>query len=64
MVRIPQKLSTLKGSVYSVRNGESLNMLKIDWFKGGPRLADISSKNVGEHDLNPRMIYITVRLEN
>ena len=47
-----------------VRNGENWNMHKIEWCEGGLQLADIATKNVGENDLNPRMKYIMVRLEN
>ena len=32
--------------------------------EGGMQLADIATNNVGEHDLNPRMKYIMVRLDN
>ena len=38
-------------------------MHKILWCEEGLYLADIATKNVGEHDLNPRMKYIMVRLE-
>ena len=47
-----------------VRNVEKCKMHKIDWCEGGLQLADISTKNVGEHDLTPGMIYIMVRLDN
>ena len=47
-----------------LNNGENLKMNKIDWCEGGLRLADIVTKNVGEHDLTPRMKYIMARLEN
>ena len=39
-------------------------MHEIDWCEGGLQLAYISYKNVGENDLNPRMKYIMVGLEN
>ena len=39
-------------------------MHKIDWGEGGLQLEDIVTKNVGENDLNLRMKYIMVRLEN
>ena len=39
-------------------------MHKIGWCEGGLQLADISTKNVGENDLNPRMKYIILRLDN
>ena len=38
-------------------------MHQIDWCEVGLKLEDISTKNVGEHDLTPRMRYIMVRLE-
>ena len=47
-----------------VRNGEKCKMHNIDWFEGGMQLADIATKNVGEHGLTLRMKYIMVRLEN
>ena len=50
--------------MHLVRNGEKCKMHKIDWCEGGMQLADISTKNVGEHDLTPRMKYIMVRIDN
>ena len=47
-----------------VRNGENCKIHKIDWCEGGMKLADIATKNVGDNDLNPRMKYIMVRLDN
>ena len=47
-----------------VRNGEKCNMNKINWCEGGLQLSDISTKNVGDTDLTPRMKYIMVRLDN
>ena len=47
-----------------VRNGEKLKMHKIDWCEGGLQLADIATKNAIESDLNPRMKYIIMRLDN
>ena len=32
-----------------VRNGENCKMQKIDWCEGGLQLADIATKNFGEH---------------
>ena len=43
--------------VYFVRNGENKKMYRI-------LLSAIATKNAGENDLNPRMKYIMVRLEN
>ena len=39
-------------------------MHNIDWCEGGLQLAKISTKNVSENDLTPRMKYIMVRLDN
>ena len=39
-------------------------MNKIDWCEEGLQLSDISTKNVGENDLNTRMKYIMVILDN
>ena len=47
-----------------VRNGEKCKMHNIDWCEGGLQLVDIATKNVGEHDITPRMKYIMVKLDN
>ena len=39
-------------------------MHTIDWCEGGLNLVDIYTKNVGDHDLTPRMNYIMVKLDN
>ena len=39
-------------------------MHKIDWCEGGPKLADIATNNVGEHDLTTRMKYNMVIIDN
>ena len=39
-------------------------MKNIDWCEGGLKLTDIVTKNVGENDINYRMKYIMVRLDN
>ena len=54
----------IKRRVNFVRNRENCKMHKIDWCEGGLQLVDIATKNVGEHDLTPRMKYIMVRLYN
>ena len=36
----------------------------MDWCEGGLQLADIETKNFGENDLNTRIKYIAVRLDN
>ena len=35
-----------------------------DWCEGGLKFVDIATKNVGENDLNPRMKYILISLDN
>ena len=39
-------------------------MHKIDWHEGGLKFADIATKNVGDNNLNTKMKYIMVRLDN
>ena len=48
--------------MHFVRNGEKCKMHNIYWCEGGLQLADISTKNVSEPNLTPRMKYIMVRL--
>ena len=50
--------------VHFVRNGKKLKIHKIDWCERGMQLADIATKNVGENELNPRIKYIMVSIEN
>ena len=50
--------------VHFVRNGEKCKIHKIECCEGGLKLADIATKNVCEDDLNTRMKYILVRLDN
>ena len=50
--------------VHLLRNGEKCKMHKIDQCEGGLQLADIATKNVGEHNSTPRMKYIMVRIDN
>ena len=50
--------------VHLMRNCEKCKIHKIDWFEGYLQLTDIATKNVGEKDLNIRMKYIMVRLDN
>ena len=47
-----------------VTNGENCKMHKIYWCLVGLPLTDISTKNVGEHALTPRLKYIMVRFDN
>ena len=50
--------------IHFLSNGENFKMHKIDWCERGLQLADIGTKNVGEHDLTPRMKYMIVILGN
>ena len=50
--------------VYYSGNGEIFKMHKIDLCEGCLKLSYITTKNVGENNLNPRMKYIMVRLDN
>ena len=59
-----KQTSYIERWVHFVRNGEKWKMHNIDWCEGGLQLADIATKNVGEHDLTPRMKYIMVRIDN
>ena len=54
----------IESIMHLVRNGENCKMHKIDWCEGGLQLAEIETKNVGEHGLTPRMKYFIVRLDN
>ena len=46
------------------KNGEKCKVHKIDWCKGSLQLVEIATDNVGENDLNPRMKYIIVSIDN
>ena len=50
--------------VHLLRNGENCKYHRIDWCEGGLQLGEVVTKNVGENDLNPRMKYIMVRIDN
>ena len=50
--------------VHFVMNGLKCKIQNIDWCEGGLKLAYISTKNVGENNLNTRMKYIIVKLDN
>ena len=39
-------------------------MQKIDWCEVGMQLEDIEDKNIGENDINTRMKYIMVMVDN
>ena len=50
--------------LHLIMNFENCRMQNIGWCEGGMKLADIYTRNVGENDLNPRIKYIMVRLDN
>ena len=56
--------SNISIRVHFVRNFDKRKMHKIDWCEGGLKLVDIATNNVGENDLNTRIKYIMVRLDN
>ena len=39
-------------------------MQKIDWCEVGMQLEDIEANNIGENDINTRMKYIMVMVDN
>ena len=45
-------------------NGEKCKMYKIGWCEWGLQLEYSATKNVGENDLNHRMKYIMLKLDN
>ena len=47
-----------------VRNGEKCKLQNIDWCERGLKLEDNKTGNVIENDLNTRMKYIMVRIDN
>ena len=49
--------------VHFVRNGEKCKFHKIGWCEVGLQLEDSATKNIGESDINPRIIYIIVILD-
>ena len=50
--------------MYLVRYGEQLNLHKTVWCEVFLQLVDVGTKNVGGDQLNPRLVYAMVRLEN
>ena len=52
----------IKRRAKDIINEENFKIHKIDWCEGGLQLAEIDTKNIGDHDLTPRMKYIMVRL--
>ena len=56
--------SHISRRVHFLRYGENWKMHNIYWCEGGLQLADIATKYVGENNLNARIKYIMVRLDN
>ena len=50
--------------MHFVGNGKECNLHKIVWCEGGQKLTDIKTKNFMENELNLRLQYHMVRLEN
>ena len=63
-VNYTKHTSHISRRVYFVRNGLKCKFHKIGWCEGGLKLTDIATNNVGENDLNTRMKYIMVRIDN
>ena len=47
-----------------VINGEESNFNKAVWYQGVLKLAELTTKNSTEYELNPRLGYYMVRLDN
>ena len=54
----------IDGRMHLVRNGEDWNMHKTVWCEGSLQLSDIWTNNNREDELNPRLGYNIVRLDN
>ena len=50
--------------VHFVRNGENCKFQNIEKVEEGLQFSDIATRNFVENDLNTRIKYIMVRLEN
>ena len=50
--------------MYFEINGEECNMKKIVCCEEGLNLSEIGTTNVREDEMNPRLGYTTIRLEN
>ena len=50
--------------IHFVRNGEECNLRNTVWCEGGLKLKDIGTNNVRGDELNSRLGYSMVRLEN
>ena len=47
-----------------VRNYDKCKMKNIEWCEGGLKLEYTATTNVGDNELNTRMKYIMVRIDN
>ena len=47
-----------------LENGEKCKMDNIDWCEGGLPLSEIATNNVDENDLNTKMKYIMISIDN
>ena len=50
--------------VHFLIKGEKYKIHNIEWCEGGLQLANIVTNNVGDNDLNHRIKYIMVRIDN
>ena len=50
--------------MHLVRNGEECNINKTVWCEGGMQLTDIRTRNIREDELDTRLVYDMLRLDN
>ena len=63
MERIPNTQDKFASIMHLVMNGEKCKIHNIYCCEGGLQLEDISTNNVNDPDLTPRMKYIMVILD-
>ena len=63
-VKYTNHTTQISRRVHLLRNGEEWKIHKIDWCEGGLQSADIATTIVGETDLNLRMKYIMISIDN
>ena len=62
--KVTKKTRHIYRRMHFVRNGEEENIHNKVWYEGGLKLSYIGTKNVSEDELNPRLVYAMVRLDN
>ena len=64
MLRTQNTQYILSEECILVKNGEECNLHKTLWCEGGLQLSDIGTNNVRDDELNPRISYDMVILDN